>query len=190
MEFKKLLTILTLTVIILVSCVLGASLAWYSVSGGVNISTTSTATKNAVTVTYADSAWINTTSSVPVSDSNKGYKKNFTVTVPAGYESVITINLNELTVGNALKTSSTGGGNFKIALYEGSTQLATKSGTDLTGTSVTLATKTYTTTANATAHNYQIRIWVQDTNNYDSNQNALMGQAFSGKVNVTSMIRK
>ncbi len=196
MEFKKLLTILTLTVIILVACVLGGSLAWYNLSNSGTTYNATTSSANDLKITYDQGQYINTTTGAPIAAADVATlasKNNFSVTRGTalnGYKVSIEIALTDISMSSDLQVDS-----FKYQLYADNVPVNSTPGTGVdfkttaSGGKVAdnkLIIKPLGEISSGTT-NYQLRVWLQDNN---GNQNSLQGKNFNAKIQITSSIKK
>ena len=191
MEFKKLIGILTITVSVIILGLFAFSLAWYSFS---NAQTSfSTNTLDGVSIIFAQSQYINTTTGIPISASDvddKADKTIFTVgsdsTLLSGYTLAIQISLVDITIDQALRESSY----FKYQLLQtvNGTTTTVASGTGLTiGTNTEVVLKSMSTVTVGTTYTYELRVWLEDSG---SSQNDLMQKNFSAKIQVSSAAKK
>lgn len=186
MEFKKLIVVLTLTVIILVMISLGASFAWYSfANSGTNFQTTTS--NDDITVTYTQDDYINTTTGVPITEeevATKASKNQFSVLAGNnlnGYQVAIQIMLTNIQIDDALKIDD-----FKYQLLENSQVIASGTGTTI-GDNTDLIIKEQSNITVGTTYNYELRVWLAETG---VSQNELMGKSFSAQVKIASTMKK
>lgn len=194
MSFRRLLFVLTISVIVIITGLFGFSYAWYyygNAATSFNVAT-SNVINPSVDVVYAQSDTINIFTGIPISSdkvADRASHTDFTVyansTSLSGYNVKTEIALSNITIDAALKTSM-----FKYQLVEnvaGSENvISTGTGLDF-GINTTKVLKTMALINKGTTYSYTIRIWLQDD---DTDQNSLMGKAFSAKVKITSMITK
>ena len=192
MEFKKLITILTISIAVIVVALLGFSYAWYSFTGGSTEFETTTGSSENLQVVFAQSQYVNTVTGIPLAASDvdkKSDKTLFSVTADSttlsGFDVASEISLVDISIDEALKTSD-----FHYALYEtanGTTTLIT-SGTGVNiGNNASLVLKSMSLITKDVTYNYELRIWLQDSG---VSQNELMQKSFSAKIQVTSSMKK
>lgn len=185
MEFKKLILILTIAVSAIIVSLLGVSYAWYSLSNSSTKFNTTTSELN-LNILYAQSEFINLTTGIPINESDAATKagiSRFTVTPDnemQGYKILTSVEISEIKIDNELKSED-----FKIQLYENGSKIYDGTGKDISGT--TLKIKELSNMNVDTTYNYEIRIWIKDTG---VSQNELMGKSFSGKIKISSSIKK
>lgn len=185
MEFKKLILILVITISIIVISLMGVSYAWYSLSNSSTSFNTTTANTD-LTILYAQSEYVNVVTGVPITEedaSSKAGISRFTVTPGNnlnGYTVYMSIELSQITIDDELKTED-----FKIQLLENGISIYNGTGKDITGT--TLSMKQLAKVNIGTTYNYELRIWLNETG---VSQNELMGKNFSGKIKISSSIKK
>lgn len=184
-EFKKIMLILTITVSILIISLMGVSYAWYSLSNSSTSFNTTTGGQD-ISIVYAQSEYVNMTTGVPISESDVPTKagiSRFTVTPENnlnGYSVFMSIELSQISIAQELKTSD-----FKIQLLENGSSIFNCTGTDINGNSLVM--KQLSNITVGTTYTYELRIWINDTG---VSQNELMGKSFSGKIKISSSIKK
>ena len=184
MSFKKMMLIISVTMIVIILCLLGVSYAYYSLS---NASTQfQTTTGEDVSVIYEQSQYINVSTGVPLSSSEaseKASSSKFSALAGnefSGYQVAIQISLVDIIIDSALKISD-----FKIQFLENGTVISNLTGADIT--SSTLTVKPMSRINVGTTYNYELKIWLNDTG---VSQNELMGKKFSGRFEVSSSVKK
>jgi len=191
MEFKKLMGVLTIAVTVIVVALLAFSLAWYSFSNGQTSFETSTGSGN-VSVIFAQSQYINTTTGVPISSSDvdtKADKTIFTVssdaTALAGYTLATQISLVDINLDSALRVSDF---HYQLLQTVNGTTTTVASGTGVTiGSNTELVLKSMSTVTVGATYTYELRVWLQDSG---VSQNDLMQKNFSARVQVSSAAKK
>lgn len=184
-EFKKIMLILTITVSILIISLMGVSYAWYSLSNSFTSFNTTTGDAD-LSIVYAQSEYVNMTTGVPISESDVPTKagiSRFTVTPENnlnGYSVFMSIELSQISIAQELKTSD-----FKIQLLENGSPIFNCTGADINGNSLVM--KQLSNITVGTTYTYELRIWINDTG---VSQNELMGKSFSGKIKISSSIKK
>jgi len=187
MEFKKLIIILSIAATVIVVCLLGVSYAYYSLS---NASTefNTTVANDDVYVVYAQSEYISTTTGIPISEDEiaaKASSSKFTAladsTTFAGYEVALEVAITDIFLDTALQDSY-----FKIQLLENGSVVKTVTGADI-GTNSKVVLKNLSIIEVGTTYNYEVRVWIQDSG---VSQNAMMGKNFSGRIQISSSMKK
>ena len=185
MNLKKLLIVLTIVISVLVISLMGISYAWYSLSNS-STSFNTTTGGNDISIVYSQSEYINMTTGIPISDSDVSTKagiSRFTVTPGNnlnGYSVFISIELSQISIDQELKTSD-----FKIQLLENGSPIFNCTGLDLIGGSLVMKQLSNITVGNT--YTYELRVWINDSG---VSQNELMGKHFSGKIKISSSIKK
>ncbi len=185
MEFKKLILILTIAISVIVISFMGVSYAWYSLSNSSTSFNTTTANTD-ITILYAQSEYVSITTGIPISGADVPTKagiSRFTVNPGnnlSGYNVSISIDLTQIAIDSALKTAD-----FKIQLLENGTPIYNGTGADITGSDLTI--KQLSNINVGSTYNYELRIWINETG---VSQNELMGKSFSGKIKISSTIKK
>ena len=185
MSFRKYLLIATILIIITFGLILGASYAWYTVSGG-STDFKSVTTEADLNIIYAQDKIVKTTTGIPINDSLKEKLADanvFTVSSPEelkDYNIIITIYLINIKIDKELQSKS-----FKYELLQDNQVIASGTGLDLTEKAKTLKdnieidpTKTYT---------YTLRVWLSETG---ESQNDLMNKNFQGQIQVDSIAKR
>jgi len=185
MNFRKSLLIVTIFIVVIFLIGIASSYAWYTVSGG-STDFKTVATDADLNIIYAQSQIVNTTTSLPIKDSQKETLADsniFTVSSPKdleGYQVTLSISLINIKIDNDLKTKD-----FKYELLQDNVVIASGTGLDFDSNVKTLkdnisidTTKTYT---------YTLRIWLSESG---ENQNNLMNKSFSAKIGVDSIAKK
>ena len=184
MSFKRMILIVSATMIVIILCLFGISYAYYSLN---NASTQfQTTTGDDVSVVYEQSQFINVDTGVPITSSevnDKSSKSRFSVLAGNnlnGYQVAIQISLVDIVIDDALKISD-----FKIQFLQNGTVISNLTGQDITSSTITV--KPMATITVGTTYNYELRVWLNDTG---VSQNQLMGKSFSGRFEVSSSMRK
>ena len=185
MSLKKLIIILTIVVSILVISLMGVSYAWYSLSNSSTTFNTTTGSDD-IAIVYSQSEYVNMTTGIPISESEVSTKagiSRFTVTPGNnlnGYSVFISIELSQISIAPELKISD-----FKIQLLENGTPIFNCTGANIDSNSLVM--KQLSNITVGTTYRYELRIWINDTG---VSQNELMGKSFSGKIKISSSIKK
>ncbi len=190
MEFKKVLIILTITIVVIIGAMFGVSYGWYAYSNAEsNIS--GTTIKEKPTVIFSQTEYIAVNQITPIYDEDRytyANKNSFTVTVGENlkdYEVAINISLTNIAMSNELKIA-----NFKYELLQDGKTISSGSFSELNDKSTTLSLLQPTLLTQEIypkTYNYELYIWLSDDN---TNQNNLMSKVFSAKVNVDSAAKK
>lgn len=185
MEFKKLILILTIAVSAIIISLLGVSYAWYSLSNSSTKFNTTTSDLN-LDILYAQSEFISLTTGIPINENDAATKagiSRFTVSPNSelsGYKVLMSVEISGINIDEELKTED-----FKIQLYENGVIIYDGSGEEISGTSLVM--KNLSNINVGSTYNYELRIWIKDTG---LSQNQLMGKKFSGKIKISSSIKK
>ena len=186
MDFKKLIFVFVITISILMISAFGVSYAWYSFSNGNTPFTVQTGSDDDISIIFAQSEYVNISTGVPIVEADVPTKagiSRFVVSPDAslnGAEIALSIELINVNIDNELKCDD-----FKIQLLENNSVIYTGTGADIT--SDTLVLKEMSKLNNLNSVNYELRIWINETG---VSQNNLMGKAFSGKIKVSTSIKK
>lgn len=185
MSFKKMILILSVTMVAILLCLFGASFAYYSLNNASTEFETSTSNDD-ISVIYEQSQFISVNTGIPITSeqvNEKAASSKFSVLAGnnlTGYDVAIQINLTDVVIDEALKVSD-----FKLQFLENNVVIANLTGEDITSNSITLKSLSKVTVG--TTYNYELKIWLNDTG---VSQNDLMNKAFSGRFEVTSSMRK
>lgn len=187
MEFKRMIVILVVAVTVIIVCLFGVSYAYYSLS---NASTdfSTTVSNDDVYVVYAQSEYISTTTGIPIKAdevASKASASKFSAladsTKFAGYEVALEVSLVDVSLDSALQVSD-----FKIQILENGSVINTLTGADIGNNSKVVLKKLSKITV-GTTYNYEVRVWIQESG---SSQNAMMGKSFSGRIQISSSMKK
>ncbi len=189
MEFKKLVIVLSITLSMVVAMMFGVSYGWYAYANA-ETKVTATTAKNAPTVMFKQTEYINAVKMMPILDEDRykyANKNSFTVTVGENlskYQVGVEISLKDIKMSEELKIA-----NYKYELLQDG-EVVKKGNFDITGEIGTLPLmpmtvlkpqeypKTYT---------YEFYVWLSDDG---TNQNYLMNKGFSAKININSATKK
>ena len=75
---------------------------------------------------------------------------------------------------------------FKIQLLENGSVINTLTGADI-GNNSKVVLKNLSKITVGTTYNYEVRVWIQESG---SSQNAMMGKSFSGRIQISSSMKK
>ena len=189
MEFKKLIIVLSITIIIMVSLMCSVSYGWYAYANAeTNIE--STTLKEIPTVIFTQSDHIYSKSTTPIYDKdryNYAYKNSFMITIGENlkdYETGIEITLKDIVMSNELKIE-----NYKYELMEDGQTVSTGNFKDL-GNNKIMKIKPMTIIKPETypqTYTYDFYMWLSED---ETNQNDLMNKVFSAKINIESAVKK
>ena len=193
MTFRKLIIILSVTVVAILLVLLGTSYAWYTFTNAStpfnNVQTSNYDTDLAVVFSNTDN--INTVVGIPIRESDAeelADKTLFSITPKAenlsGKEVAYEISVVNLNVASELKATDS----LKYSLIEivGEEKRTVATGNFKNASdSISIMPMTQMSDFNKT-YSYEFRIWLEET---DANQNSLMGKALSGKIKVSTIIR-
>jgi len=189
MEFKKLLLVISITIIIMMWFMFGISYGWYAYQNAeTNIE--STTLKDIPTVIFTQTEYIYATQTMPIEDTdryNYAYKNSFSVSLGENlknYETGIEISLKDIYMAEELKND-----NYKYELVEDGKTISSGNFTNIENETVLLL-KPMTLLQPSKypqSYIYELYIWLSDDG---TNQNALMNKSFSAKINVNSAVKK
>lgn len=181
--------LLSITVSIMIGILLGVSYGWYAYS---NAESTINATtkKEAPTITFSQTEYINATITTPIYDEDRykyANKNSFTITLGENlkkYETGIQIILNNINISNELKIA-----NYKYELLENQEVIAKGDFSNIADlTSIELLPMTIKTPTNyPETYMYELYIWLSED---ETNQNDLMNKTFTAKIDINSAIKK
>lgn len=187
MEFKKMIVILSVAATVIMVCLFGVSYAYYSLSNASTEFSTSVEGED-VSVVYAQSEYISTTTGIPITEdqvANKASSSKFSAladaTTFAGYEVALEVAIADISLDAALQDSY-----FKIQLLENGTVVKTVTGADI-GSNSKVVLKNLSKITVGTTYNYEVRVWIQESG---SSQNAMMGKSFTGRIQISSSMKK
>ena len=203
MQFRKLMLVLTFTVSIIFVTVIGATYAYYTISGG-SLDITTSSDDSAASVVFNNSDYIDLNTGIPISSTDvetKASKTTFTITPTAtaisDYDIMVSIGLANISIDSELLVSA-----FKYRLVcassvTGTEQIFNGNASSFTGENYTIANLSTTgvgnnnfyVDANASNQNYScsLYIWLEESG---SNQNSLMNKHFGANVAVDSTLKK
>lgn len=188
-EFKRMLLTLTITIISITTIMFGISYGWYAYSNAESTISGSTI-KEAPTVIFSETEFMSTTKIIPILDEDRyryASKNSFNIIVNQNlqdYQVGIEISLINIKMSEALKTT-----NYKYELLLNNLVVANGDFSNI-GTSTTLKLLPMTVikpTKYPQTYNYELYIWLSDDK---TNQNNLMNQKFSAKININSAVKK
>lgn len=189
MEFKKIIIILSITITLLMSIMMGVSYGWYAYSNAESELTGSTL-KEKPTIIFAQTEYIYSNQTTPIYDEDRytyGNKNSFTITIGENlkeYETGIEISLQNIAMSQELKTA-----NYKYELLVDGVKIADGDFSSI-GESTTLTLQPMTLMIPKSypqTYTYELYTWLSED---ETNQNELMNKVFSAKVNVNSAVKK
>lgn len=205
--FKKLIIILTITVSLLITALLGSSYAWYQFDNAVtSFNNVSTYNENiGLAVVFANTSNINTTIGTPIFSEqidNYSDKTRFSVTTDSseinGRQIAYQISLVDIQIDELLTENDY----LKYSLIEKGNPQPIKSGNfkNFTGDSLVLKEMTTVNGEQDTTYNYEFRLWLEETSctleefengeyNKCSDQSTLMNKNISGRIKVSSALK-
>lgn len=189
MEFKKTITILTITFTIILIIMMGVSYGWYAYSNAESNLSGSTIKETPTTI-FNQTEYITSSKTTPIYDEDRyvyANKNSFTITVDKNlqdYLLALDISLTNIAMDEELKIP-----NYKYELLQDGKIISSGNFADISNSSTlqllpnTLLTpdtypKTYT---------YDIYIWLSEDG---TNQNNLMNKKFTAKINVNTAMKK
>lgn len=185
MDFKKLIFVFVIAISILMISAFGVSYAWYSFSNSNTPFTVQTGDDD-ISIIFAQSDYVNISTGVPIVEADVPTKagiSRFVVSPDSslnGAEIALSIELVNVSIDDELKCND-----FKIQLLENNSVIYNGTGSSVT--SDTLVLKEVTKLTNLNSVNYELRIWINETG---VSQNNLMGKSFSGKIKISTSIKK
>lgn len=205
MTFKKLIIILTITVSLLITALLGTSYAWYQFDTAVtSFNNVSTYDENVgLAVVFTNSANINSTIEMPILASEVdeySQKSIFTMTPNSTQIGEREIAYQISLVGIELDEKLTETEDFRYSLVEIkngiSKEIINGNFYNFEGNTLILKEMAVIEELDVT-YNYEFRLWLQDNgctleqiNDGECNdQNDLMGKSFSGKIKVSTALK-
>ena len=189
MEFKKILIILSITITIMISLMMGVSYGWYAYSNAETQIDGSTI-KEKPTIIFAQTEYIYLNQTMPIYDEDRytyANKNSFTITLEENlkaYETGIEISLKDIAMSEELKIE-----NYKYELLEDGILIANGNFSEIgNATTLTLQPMTLMTPISyPKTYTYELYIWLSED---ETNQNELMDKIFSAKVNINSAVKK
>ena len=187
MEFKKMIIILSIVAVAIITCLFGVSYAYYSLTNASTSFDTRVAGDADVAVVYAQSQYVNITTGIPITESQVPTKagiSKFSALAGSdleGYEVAIEIALVDISLDTVLQSPD-----FKIQLLQDGSVVKTITGEDIANNS-SIILKDMSTIDVGKTYNFELRIWIQETG---VSQNELMGQSFTGRVEISSSMKK
>lgn len=203
-KFKKLMLVLTFTVSIIFVTVIGATYAYYNISGG-SVNVTTGEEDTSVSIIFNNSDYIDLNTGIPISSSdieNMASSTTFTLTpdnsIINDYDISADIILSNIEIDEELKNNS-----FKYRLE--CTHSVTNNKQVFNGDFTSLKNDNYLTIAslstteegnnnfyidpNYSSQNYSciLYVWLEESG---ENQNNLMGKHFGANIEIYSMMKK
>lgn len=184
MNYKKLLVTIVIVIVVVFAFMMVTSYAWYSFTGGQTEFNTTTYNEY-INVTYESSGVINTTTALPISDSQietNASANNFSVSVVGASdvaEVLLSISLVDISIDDNLKSVD-----FKYQLLHNGTVIKEGTGLDFDSTSFELASKEVI--SSNTTNNFIFRLWISD-NGISNSQNDMQGKTFSASIEVNAV---
>lgn len=169
---KKITMIISIIVIMIIA--IGISYAYYITQ---KRSGEQTIVTGVLDLNFTETSTLRLTNAIPIRDEdveNDASEINFTIENTGDVDIYTTINLEEVTMSDLLKTED-----FNWALYENDVKVST--GNFSAGTSTYNIGENLFISASQTKR-YTVRIWIRDT---QSDQTSLTGSTFSAKVTAT-----
>ena len=188
MSYKKIIFILSITILVFIGILFSSSYAWYAYSNAESKIGGSTI-KETPTVIFAQTEYIYVKSIMPIKDEdryNYANKNSFNITIGENlkdYTTAIEISLKDITIANELKIN-----NFKYELLQDGKLV--NSGNFIGVNNSMLKIMPMTKLTNNTypqTYTYELYIWLSDDGTDQSN---LMNKEFGAKINVNSATKK
>lgn len=189
MEFKRLVIVLCITLLIAFSSMMGASYAWYAYENA-ETSIFGSTIKEAPTVIFSQTEYISSSINVPIYDRDKENFANvnaFTITFGENlikYDTAISIVLDEIFIAEELKIA-----NYKYELVQNNQTIASGDFSNIgTNQQIILLPSTVMNVENyPDTYTYELYIWLSED---ETDQNYLMNKSFSGKVRINSAVKR
>ena len=189
MEFKRLIVVLTISLFVTFSSMLGASYAWYAYENA-EISLFGATIKEAPTVIFSQTEYISTSLNTPIYDKDKENFANtnaFTITFGNNlekYETAISIVLDEIYIDEALKIA-----NYKYELVGNDETIAAGDFSTLGDNRqiVLMPSTIIEVPSYPQTYTYELYIWLSED---ETDQNHLMNKSFSGRIKINSASKK
>ena len=186
MEFRKMIIILSVATIIIVISLFGVSYAYYSLT---NASTSFNAqvADDDISIVYNQGEYVSITTGVPIVEADvptKAGSNKFSALAGSnlnGYDVAIEISLVDINLEQELRTND-----FKVQLLENGSVIKNLTGSNIDSNS-SVVLKDMAIINVGTTYNYELRVWIQESG---VSQNELMGKSFSGKIEISSSIKK
>lgn len=182
MNYKKLLVIICIVLVVIFGFMLFTCYAWYTFSGGSTVFNTNTYNEY-IDVEYRNSKVINTTTAIPIEDDEvdtKASSNYFYVDVVGASniaEVLLSISLSDISIDDNLKSVD-----FKYQLLHNGVAVKEGTGLDFDSTSFELTTKEviYSDTVNE----FVFRVWISD-NGLD--QTTMEEKTFSASIEINAV---
>ncbi len=182
MNFKKLLLIITISIILVFSLMMLTSYAYYTFSGG-STSFNKTTYNQTININYTTNKFINVTNAIPIKDSeasSKAANNSFSVSITqpnTTAEVLLDINLSNISIDDALKNEY-----FRYQFLYNNSVIKEGTALDIVGSNLNL-TNTLSITS-AQTNNFVFRIWISDS---DVSQNSMLNKTFTGSIEVNAV---
>ena len=189
MEFKKMIILLSITVSIMFSVLLGVSYGWYAYENAESNIKASTL-KETPTIVFAQTEYITSTQNMPINDEDRyryANKNSFTITIGENlknYETGLEIILEDIIISDELKIE-----NYKYELLQNN-RIITSGNFSNIGESTKLELFPMTIIQPETypkTYVYELYIWLSED---ETDQNYLMNKEFGAKINIVSAVKK
>lgn len=189
MEFKKIIIILTVTIIAIFGLMSGVSYAWYAYSNAeTNIN--GTTIKETPTVIFTQTEFISSTTTMPIYDEDRytyANKNSFNITFNENlkkYQIGLEIMLTNINMASELKIP-----NYKYELVQNNKVVAKGDFSTLgdSASLIVLPTTIIKPTTYPETYNYELYIWLNEDN---TDQNYLMNKGFNAKIKVNSALKR
>lgn len=189
MGLKKLVLVLSITLGIIFSLMLGSSYAWYAYSNAESTLFGSAITEKPTIIFAQDDSVVFRTNTPILDEDRYSYANITSFNITFGenlinYDNSISINLEDIVIDNELRNN-----NFKYELLENGVTVANGSFSEYTdgGSFVIMPPKIINEEVYPKTYVYDLFVWISDDG---SNQNELMGKRFSAKVKINSASKR
>lgn len=184
LNYKKIVSIFSITILIITIVLIGASYAWYAANNKTKIEIESLGEEK-MQITFNEDNIISLNNAIPISDelaSSEASINTFNISLgQMDFNTTFSIKITDIVIDTELKIS-----NFKYDLLKDNVSVATGSFENIANdTEKTIYTQNMTNETLASTNTWQLRVWLSDD---ESNQNAIMNKGFSGKVQASIYI--
>lgn len=178
LNYKKLVTIFSLTVLIITIILIGASFAWYATNSKTRIEIESLG-EDAMKISFEETDMISINNAIPINDSisdqNASINRFNTNLGQMSINTIFNIKIVDINIASELKIA-----NFKYELLKDNIVISTGNFLDIgSDTEKTLFTQNIVSGTESQTSSWVLKLWLSEDNN---SQNSLMNKSFSGKI--------